>query len=169
MRSTTTRLRGCRRWCGTSTRSGDARAGPIHSRTSTGTSVSYACPGLGTTWRGRKRKVLSESRMREICRSGSMSGCGNWVTTIKSAIQTMPSREQPPEVDSLTVMRSCAASGRTSATRQCRSHRRAGTSPGVARRAGPAWPSSGPIRPRARGASNTSCAMHATSATSRRV
>ncbi|MEO8134129.1 MAG: hypothetical protein ABI831_09145 [Betaproteobacteria bacterium] len=35
--------------CGTSTRSADARAGPIHSRTSTGTSVSYACPGLGTT------------------------------------------------------------------------------------------------------------------------
>src|SRR5882672_8789188 len=25
----------------------------------------------------RKREVLSESRMREICMSGSMSGCGN--------------------------------------------------------------------------------------------
>ena len=30
--------------------------------------------GLGTTRRGRKREVLSESRMREICMSGSMSG-----------------------------------------------------------------------------------------------
>ena len=27
-------------------------AGPIHSRTCTGTSVSYACPDLGTTCRG---------------------------------------------------------------------------------------------------------------------
>ena len=30
--------------------------------------------GLGTTCRGRRREVLSESRMREICMSGSMSG-----------------------------------------------------------------------------------------------
>ena len=31
-------------------------------------------PRLGTTCRGRRREVLSESRMREICMSGSMSG-----------------------------------------------------------------------------------------------
>src|SRR5207302_3312200 len=57
-----------------STRSGDARAERIHSRTCTGTLGSYACAGLGTTCRGRRREVLSESRMREICLSGSMSG-----------------------------------------------------------------------------------------------
>ena len=31
-------------------------------------------PASGTTCRGRRREVLSESRMREICMSGSMSG-----------------------------------------------------------------------------------------------
>src|SRR5260221_11607595 len=60
--------------CASSTRSGDARAERIHSRTFTGTLGSYACAGLGTTCRGRRREVLSESRMREICLSGSMSG-----------------------------------------------------------------------------------------------
>ena len=65
---------GCVGGCASSTRSGNAGAGLIHSRTSTGTSGSYACAGLGTTCRGRKRNVLSESRMREICMSGSMSG-----------------------------------------------------------------------------------------------
>ena len=34
----------------------------------------YAWAGLGTTRRGRRREVLSESRMRGICMSGSMSG-----------------------------------------------------------------------------------------------
>src|SRR5258706_4717397 len=53
--------------CASSTRSGDARAELIHSRTFTGTLGSYACAGLGTTCRGRRREVLSESRMREIC------------------------------------------------------------------------------------------------------
>jgi RNA-directed DNA polymerase len=38
-------------------------AGPIHSRTFMGTSGSYACADLGTTWHGRRREVLSESRM----------------------------------------------------------------------------------------------------------
>ena len=38
--------------CASSTRSGDARAGRIHSRTFTGTSGSCACAGLGTTCRG---------------------------------------------------------------------------------------------------------------------
>ena len=51
-RSTTTPLCGCAGGCASSTRSGDARAGLIHSRTSTGTSGSYACAGLGTTCRG---------------------------------------------------------------------------------------------------------------------
>jgi RNA-directed DNA polymerase len=41
-RSTTTRLCGCAGGSDTSTRSGDARAGAIHSRTFTGTSGSYA-------------------------------------------------------------------------------------------------------------------------------
>ncbi len=40
-RSTTTRLCGCAGGCGSSTRSGDARAELIHSRTSTSTSGSY--------------------------------------------------------------------------------------------------------------------------------
>ena len=38
--------------CASSTRSGEARAGLIHSRTFTGTSDSYACADLGTTCRG---------------------------------------------------------------------------------------------------------------------
>ena len=41
-RSTTTRLCGCAGGCDPSTRSGDVRAGAIHSRTYTGTSGSYA-------------------------------------------------------------------------------------------------------------------------------
>ena len=45
-------LCGCAGGCASSTRSGDARAGPIHSRISTGTSGSYAYAGLGTTCRG---------------------------------------------------------------------------------------------------------------------
>src|ERR1700752_306395 len=36
--------------------------------------ASYACPRGGAASRGRRRDVLSESRMREICTSGSMSG-----------------------------------------------------------------------------------------------
>ena len=51
-RSTTTPLCGCAGGCASSTRSGDARAGRIHSRTFTGTSGSCACAGLGTTCRG---------------------------------------------------------------------------------------------------------------------
>ena len=73
-RSTATPRRDYAGGCATGTRSGDAEAGPIHSRISTGTSDSYACPGLGTTCRGRRREVLSESRMRAICMSGSMRG-----------------------------------------------------------------------------------------------
>src|SRR5271165_4119661 len=65
---------GCAGGCAPSTKSGDEGAGPIHSRTSTGTSGSYVCAGLGTTCRGRRREVLSESRMRAIRMSGSMSG-----------------------------------------------------------------------------------------------
>src|SRR5271165_3115327 len=69
-----TRRCGCAGGCASSTTSGDARAGAILSRTFTGTSGSYVCPGLGTTCRGRRREVLSESRMQEICLSGSMRG-----------------------------------------------------------------------------------------------
>ena len=45
-------LCGCAGGCASSTRSGDAGAGPIHSRTSMGTSGSYAWAGLDTTCRG---------------------------------------------------------------------------------------------------------------------
>src|SRR5260370_38045798 len=41
---------------------------------STGTAGSYVGPGLGAARRGRWREVLSESRMRAIRMSGSMSG-----------------------------------------------------------------------------------------------
>src|SRR5208337_5374736 len=41
---------------------------------STGPWVSYAYRAWGMTSRGRRREVLSESRMREICTSGSMRG-----------------------------------------------------------------------------------------------
>ena len=51
-RSTTTRRCGCAGGCASSTKSGEARAGPILSRTFTGTLGSYACVGLGTTCRG---------------------------------------------------------------------------------------------------------------------
>src|SRR5258705_11631119 len=63
-----------RRWLRFKHKVRRARAERIHSRTFTGTLGSYACAGLGTTCRGRRREVLSESRMREICLSGSMSG-----------------------------------------------------------------------------------------------
>src|SRR5271165_37352 len=69
-----TRRCGCAGGCASSTTSGDARAGAILSRTFTGTSGSYVWVGLGTTCRGRRREVLSESRMQEICLSGSMRG-----------------------------------------------------------------------------------------------
>src|ERR1700690_4288637 len=69
-----TRRCGCAGGCASSTTSGDEGAGAIHSRTSTGTSGSYVWVGLGTTCRGRRREVLSESRMQEICMSGSMRG-----------------------------------------------------------------------------------------------
>ena len=74
VRSTVTRLRGCAGGCATSINSGDARAGPILSRTFTGTSVSYVWRHEGAAWRGRRRDVLSESRMPEIGMSGSMRG-----------------------------------------------------------------------------------------------
>jgi len=48
--------------------------GTILPRISTGPWVSYASHAWGMTSRGRRREVLSESRMREICRSGSMRG-----------------------------------------------------------------------------------------------
>ncbi|MFO0462828.1 MAG: hypothetical protein ACK5YU_01350, partial [Burkholderiales bacterium] len=42
--------------------------------TFTGTTVSYVWQHEGAAWRGRRRELLSESRMREICKSGSMRG-----------------------------------------------------------------------------------------------
>ena len=47
-------------------------AEPAHSAVSLSSSAA-------ATFRGRKHAVLSESRMREICKSGSMRGCGNGV------------------------------------------------------------------------------------------
>ena len=46
----------------------------IHSRTCTAILAWYAWPRAGAASRGRRREALSESRMREICTSGSMSG-----------------------------------------------------------------------------------------------
>src|SRR4029077_16891801 len=73
-RSTATQRCGCAGGCDPNTRAGDAEAGRIHSRTSTGTSGSDVWPDLGAARRGRRREVLSESRMREIRMSDSMSG-----------------------------------------------------------------------------------------------
>src|SRR3954449_5851149 len=72
--STTTPRCGCAGGCVSSTRSGDEGAGPIHSRTCTAILAWYAWPRAGAASRGRRREPLSESRMREICTSGSMSG-----------------------------------------------------------------------------------------------
>ena len=49
-RSTATRQRGCVGGCATSTSSDIARAGAIHSRTCTGTSVSYVWPHAGAAF-----------------------------------------------------------------------------------------------------------------------
>jgi hypothetical protein len=49
-------------------------AGAIHSRTGAGLWVWHAGLLVGVTRRGLKREFLSESRMREIRPSGSMSG-----------------------------------------------------------------------------------------------
>src|ERR1700730_9453913 len=73
-RSITTQRCGCAGGYGPNTRSGDAEAGRIHSRTSTGTSGSYVCPTGGAARRGRRREVLSESAVREIYLLRSMSG-----------------------------------------------------------------------------------------------
>jgi hypothetical protein len=70
-RSTTTPLCGCAGGCVPSTKSGDAVAGPIHSRTFTGTSGSSACAGLGTTCRGRRR---------DVSRVGRNNRCSSMVT-----------------------------------------------------------------------------------------
>src|SRR5215472_14956659 len=72
--STTTQRWGCVGGCVSSTRSGIGGAGPIHSRTCMATLAWSAWPRGGAASRGRRRDVLSESRMREICTSGSMSG-----------------------------------------------------------------------------------------------
>ena len=65
-----------RRWLRSKHKVRRRRGGAIHSRTSTGTSGSYVWAGLGTTCRGRRREVLSESRMQEICLSGCVSSEG---------------------------------------------------------------------------------------------
>src|SRR3954449_11089180 len=72
--STTTQRCGCAGGCVSSTRSGDEGAGAIHSLTCTAILAWYAWPRAGAASRGRRREPLSESRMREICTSGSMSG-----------------------------------------------------------------------------------------------
>src|SRR5262252_1924683 len=72
--STTTQRCGCAGGCASSTKSGIGGAGPIHSRTCTAILAWYAWPRADGASRGRRREPLSESRMREICTSGSMSG-----------------------------------------------------------------------------------------------
>ena len=63
-----------RRWLRYSTRSGDGGTGAIHSRTCTAILALYAWPRAGAASRGRRRGVLSESRMREIRTSGRVRG-----------------------------------------------------------------------------------------------
>jgi len=71
-RLTTIRWRGWAGGCATSTRSEGMGTGTIHPRTSTGPWVSFVFVAWGVTSRGRRREVLSESRMREMCLSGSV-------------------------------------------------------------------------------------------------
>ena len=63
-----------RQWLRRKHRVRRCKGGTTPTRTSTKTSGWYVCPGLGTTCRGRRHEGLSESRMREICTSGSMRG-----------------------------------------------------------------------------------------------
>src|SRR5215472_13468452 len=72
--STATQRCGCVGGCVTSTRSGTGGAGPIHSRTCMAILAWSAWPRGDAASRGRRRDALSESRMREIRPSGSMSG-----------------------------------------------------------------------------------------------
>jgi hypothetical protein len=71
-----------RRWLRYKHKVRKRRAGPIHSRTCTAILAWYGWPRAGATRRGRRRDVLSESRMRQICTSGSMSGV--WETEPRS-------------------------------------------------------------------------------------
>jgi RNA-directed DNA polymerase len=71
--STTTRRCGYAGGCATSTRSGDGGTGAIHSRTCTAILALYAWPRAGAASRGRRREVLSESRMRGALAEAGMS------------------------------------------------------------------------------------------------
>jgi hypothetical protein len=88
VRSTATIRCGCVGGYATSTRSDAAGTRIILTRTSKRQYVSFICLSWGVMCRGRRRDILSESRMREICMSSSMRRM--WKRGDGSAIEAPP-------------------------------------------------------------------------------